>query len=141
MHDFDAARIEAWRERHAQDRTFRIGGEEFTYLVAVPPEALLPWLSMNEEMGEAEALANVDLTVLNFLEPGQEEKWNRVRADRPAEGPPITQADLLALCKWLMGQQTGRPTGTSSGSSTGSPTRESGTTSKDGSSSPVLAAV
>lgn len=139
MHDFDTPRIEAWRERHDQDRTFKIGGETFTYRVAVPPEALVPWLSMNEAMSEDEAISNADTTVLNFLEPGQEEKWRSVR--RPDLEPPLTTEDLLELCRWLMRQQTGRPTGTSSDSSRGSRTPESGTTSTDASSSrPAVAA-
>lgn len=127
MEDFDTPRIEVWRERHARDRSFKIGGEEFTYLVAVPPEALLPWLTLTQDVPEDAALKAIDQTVLNFLEPGQEEKWANVRS--PEVEPPITQADLLALCKWLMGQQAARPTGTSSGSTSGSRTAESGTTS------------
>lgn len=134
MHDFDTERIEVWRERQAQDRTFRIGEEEFTYRVAVPPEALLPWLTLDIEMSEVDALKAIDATVLGFLEPGQEEKWAYVR--RPDLEPPLTQKNLLDLCKWLMGQQVGRPTVTPSDSGTGSQTRESGTASTGVSSSP-----
>lgn len=139
MKDFDTERVAVWRERLEQDRTFRLGGQEFTYRVMVAPEALAPWFSLTGDEDEIDAIAAMDKTVLAFLEPGQDEKWWAARS--PDVEPPITGRNILDLCKWLLEEQAGRPTGKPSGSSPESATEGSGTTSTAGSDSPVLQAV
>lgn len=132
MKDFDEAR----RERLQRDRSFRIAGREFVYRPAVPPEALFGWFDMSADTPEAEAIATIDATIVEFLEPEYREAWREAR-DPDAENP-ITRDDMLELARWLLSEQAGRPTGQQSGSSTGPGLR--GTSSTDGSSSPVAAA-
>ena len=159
MKDFDADR----RKREEKDRSFKIGGETFTYRVAVPPEDLVDWSAMvggeftlKDDAGkpvvgpltpardadgelkydragtlvllpgepvstltEKEALEIYEQTIQAFLEPGQEEKWARVRAHDAAH--PLNLADMSALVRWLFEEHSGRPTGPSSGSTASTP--------------------
>lgn len=131
MKDFDEARA----ERQARDRSFRIGGEEFTYRPAVAPEAILQWSRMTggemPDLTEQEAIEIFDETVLAFLEVGQEKKWKAVRD--PKLENPLNISDLRELVSWLFEEQTGRPTGQPSDSSDGSGTPPTGTPSTEGS--------
>jgi hypothetical protein len=140
-----------------EERSFVIGGETFVYRSAVAPEAFKRWSMMvsgefllRDERGrpilddfkqpvstltETEALEIFDATVVAFLEPGQEEKWKKVR-DPEAENP-VTLQDMRALVRWLFEEQSARPTGPPSGSSRTSETASSGTPSTVESSSPA----
>lgn len=135
MKDFDAAR----REREKRDRSFTIGGQEFTRKVGLRPEELLLWneaTSGEKVPTEKEWIDVYDETVLAMLEPGQEDKWTQVRAD---QANPLTVHDLLELIKWLLTELSGRPTGQPSDSSDGLDSTE--TTSTGGSDSRALTAV
>ena len=131
MKDFDEARA----ERQARDRSFRIGGKEFTYRPAVAPEAILRWSQMTggevPELTEEQAIEIFDETVLAFLEVGQDGNWRAVR-DPNAENP-LNISDLRELVSWLFEEQTGRPTGQPSDSSPGSGSGGTGTPSTEGS--------
>lgn len=125
-------------ERLKGERSFKIGGETFTHRVAVAPEVIHPWLEASDTAdSEADWLKILDETVVAMLEPGQEDKWRKVR-DPEAENP-ITQLDLSALMRWLIEVTTGRPTGQPSDSSSGSD--GSGTSSTVVSSLPAPVAV
>lgn len=117
MKDFDEARA----EREARERTFKIGGEEFTFRPAVTPEALLAYNSaITGEVTptEQEWIALYDQTIVALLDPGQDDRWLHVRrGDAPN---PINVSDLTSLLEWLLEQQVGRPTGPPSDSSTSS---------------------
>lgn len=133
--DFDEAR----REREERDRSFTIGGEEFIRRVAVAPERILTWNKATAgdiTPTEEEWLALYDETILAMIEPGQEEKWAKVRD--PELPNPLTTGDLTALVRWLFESMVDRPTGQSSDSSPGRNGSE--TTSKEGSSSKPVAA-
>lgn len=130
MKDFDQER----QARVNRERTFRIGGEEFTYRPAVSPEALLPYntaITGDSRPSEAEWIELYDETIRALLDPGQEEKWATVR--NPDVENPISIQDLSGLLQWLLEEQVGRPTGQPSDSSTSSD--GNGTHSKDDSSS------
>jgi hypothetical protein len=77
------------------------------------------------------ALGIFDDTVVSFLEPGQEEKWAKVRDPNAAH--PLNLTDLRALVAWLFEEQSGRPTEPPSDSSDGPETPGTGTRSTDGS--------
>ena len=129
MKNFDEARA----EREARDRSFQIGGETFSYRPAIAPEAILRWSQMTggemPDLTEVEAIEIFDETVVAFLEPGQDEKWARVRSKDAKH--PINLADLRALVSWLFEEQTGRPTSQPSDSSGGPETEPTGTNSTD----------
>ncbi len=135
MKDFDAAR----KEREQRDRGFLIGGEKFVRRAGLRPEEILLWneaTSGEKAPTEKQWIEVYDETILAMLEPGQDEKWEAVRANTES---PLTVSDLLELIKWLLSEMTGRPTGPPSDSSAG---RDStGTTSMDDSGSPGLTAV
>lgn len=136
MKNFDEARA----ERERRDRSFQIGGEEFTYRPAVAPETILRWSQMTggemPDLTEEQALDIFDETVLAFLEPDQSEKWARIR--NPKAAHPLNVADLRALVSWLFEEQAGRPTGKPSDSSGGPAKEKTGTPSTDA--APSLAA-
>lgn len=132
MKNFDEAR----KEREQRDRSFQIGGEDFTYRPAVAPEAILRWSQMTggemaDELTEEQALAIFDETVVAFLEPGQEEQWAKVRD--PEAAHPLNISDLRELVSWLFEEQTGRPTEPPSDSSDGPESPGTGTRSTGGS--------
>lgn len=136
MKDFDEARA----EREKAERTFKLGGETFVHRVAVAPEKILRWnqASFGEiEMDEAKWIELYDETVLALIEPGQEEKWAKVR-DQDAEHP-IGMASLNAVIEWLFVEVSGRPTGPPSDSSDSR--GGTGTTSTAASASPAPTAV
>lgn len=131
MKNFDEARA----EREVRDRSFQIGGESFTYRPAVAPEGILRWSQMTggemPDLTEVEAIEIFDETVNAFLEPGQAEKWSRVRD--PQAKHPLNLSDLRDLVSWLFEEQAGRPTTQPSDSSGGSEKSETGTSSTDAS--------
>lgn len=118
MHDFDVER----KKREERDRSFKIGGEEFVYKPAVAPEVLLKWSQVAEGQvltTNDEWLGELDNTIVAMLEPGQAEKWAKVRA--PDVAHPINVADLQDVVQWLVEQVVSRPTGQPSVSSAGPP--------------------
>jgi hypothetical protein len=127
--NFDEAR----GEREKRDRSFQIGGEEFTYRAAVAPEAILHWSKMTggeiPDLTEEQALEIFDETVQAFLEPGQSEKWEKVR--NPNAKHPLNIGDLRDLVSWLFEEQTARPTTPPSDSSDGSESGGTGTNSTE----------
>lgn len=132
MKNFDEAR----REREQRDRGFQIGGEDFTYRPAVAPEAILNWSKMTggemgDDLTEEAALSIFDETVVAFLEPGQDEKWAKVRDPKAAH--PLNISDLRELVSWLFEEQSGRPTEPPSDSSDGPGSPTTGTPSTEGS--------
>lgn len=134
MRDFDEIR----REREQRDRSFRIGGEEFTYKASVAPEVLVRWNSAATaelELTETEWLELFDETTLAILDPGQQEKWERVRA--VGGDHPLNIGDMRAVIQFLIEEATGRPTGPPAGSSPGGDSTETG--SRGESSSPAEA--
>jgi hypothetical protein len=133
--DFDEAR----RERESYDRSFVIGGTQFTRRIAVAPERVLNWNKAGAgelELDEQGWLDLYDETVLALLEPGQEDKWAAVRS--PDLEHPLTGTDLTNLIRWLFTEMAGRPTGRSSDSSPGP--NGTATTSTDDSSSKLAEA-
>lgn len=134
--NFDEGR----QERLARQRSFTIGGETFTYKASVAPEVYLDWSKMvggeyGDELTEVKSIEIFDATIVGFLEPGQEEKWQKVRAI-DAEFP-LTLADMKDVVRYLFEENSGRPTGPSSDSSGGSRTAQTATTSKADEPSPA----
>lgn len=134
MHNFDEARD----VRMQGERSFQIGGQQFTYKPAVSPESLIPWADMTADTPEVEAIRIIDETVLAFLDPGQEGKW--LLARDPDSANPLTADDIIELIKWLVTEQSGRPTSPPSDSSNGSETGGHGTNLKAVPVSPVAVA-
>lgn len=134
MHDFDIAR----GLRLSQDRSFKIGGETFTYRPAVAPEAIVRYSDMGAETPELEAIEIIDETVIALLDEGQAEKWHGVR-NTNAENP-LSADDIITLIRWILEAQTARPTGPSPDSSSGSGPAKNGTDSKAATASPVAVA-
>lgn len=131
MRNFDEAR----EERLKRDRSFQIGGETFSYRAAVAPESILRWSQMTggeiDPLPEETAIEIFDETVLAFLEPGQDDKWKKVRD--PNAKIPLNVGDLKDLVLWLFEEQSGRPTSPPSDSSGGSGSGETGTSLTEGS--------
>jgi len=144
--DFDQKR----NARALKDRTFKLNGIEFEYRPAVAPESLIEWSRMVggehveraadgtilmdgsgqpiSSLSESQALEIYNTTILQFLSPGQETKWEAAR-DPNAENP-VNLTDLTDLITWLFEETSGRPTGpssSSSGSSSGGPNGQSET--------------
>jgi hypothetical protein len=109
----------ARQERATRDRTFELGGETFTHKAGVEMETLADYYDMTtlrEDVSNKEAISIIDATVLAFLEPGQEEKWHKVRHD-PLH--PITHSDAHSLIEGLLRSLSGRPTSPPSDSTDG----------------------
>lgn len=178
MKDFDTSR----NTRLSRERSFKIGGEVFTYRPSVAPESILGWsrmtggeFNLKDEQGkpvlgpqvpmrdakgelmfnklgellyrpgdpistlsEQDAIRVYDQTILAFMEPGQDEKWQKVR-NADAENPLSVQ-DLSDLIQWLFEEVSGRPTEQPSGSSNGSESGGTGTNLTAVSASPVAPA-
>ena len=66
-------------------------------------------------LSEERALEIYNNTILAFLSPGQEEKWEAARS--PNADNPINLTDLTDVITWLFEETSGRPTGPSSSSS------------------------
>jgi hypothetical protein len=155
MKDFDVAR----KEREERDRGFQIGGETFTCRAAVAPQSVMRWGKMTagefyardtngnvvvnpvsgrplSVLTEEEILEIFDETVVAFLEPGQQEKWEAVRAADAKH--PVNLDDLTELIEWLWEQSAGHPTGEPSGSTDGGASPPTETRSTEGSSLQVV---
>lgn len=120
MHDFDIIR----RETTNPTRSFRIGGEEFTFRPTCSANTLANYFdapttrwdecphcheklqigSLRPALDQLEAIDNL---ILEMLEPGQEEKWAAVRASKE---DPITLRQLQDVANHLVEAITGRPT-------------------------------
>lgn len=122
----------------AEEREFKIGGEQFRCKAAVRPETIAPFDDIQDETPVLETLALVDSIVVGMLEPDDDAEL-RYRALRAREADPLTVDDLLELVGWMIEKVTGRPTVLPGGSSAGPGT--TGTNSTEGSSSPELRAV
>lgn len=106
MKDFDALRSS--REQH--DRTFKLGGEIFTFRASIVPEeaaelydhldGFTPPLPLLEEV------ALVERAIKTFLEPGCRDLWDRVRAEAD---PPITHEDIQRTVGYILEVILGRP--------------------------------
>lgn len=133
MRDFDIDRA----AREDNDRTFRIGGQEFTFRPYVHPNTMVRFQASFGQ-GDEHFLAELDKIIsTELLEPGQEEEWLKLRAeDHPK---PPSAFDLVEVYNYVMGEATGRPTERSSDSTgTSSPT---GTASRGNSRSKALTSV
>lgn len=106
-----AASIEKARaEREQAQRTFTLGGETFTHRPTAEMETLADYYDMTSgrtNVDNHEAIAIIDRTVLAFLEPGQEEKWAKIRH---SETHPLSVGDCHGLIEALLAATTGRPT-------------------------------
>ena len=119
-------KIEAARKvREEGKRSFELAGETFTHKPAVDMETMAAYFDMTTlrvDLSNTEAINVLDQTVLAFLEPGQEEKWHKIRHEG---ANPLTYEDVHTLIEGLLRSLTGRPTGPSIDSTDG---RENGTT-------------
>lgn len=111
-------------ERASRRRQFTIGGETFSYRAGVEPEVLADWMDVGADTPELEAVRIADKTIVAFLDPSQADLWHQIRQPGALENP-ITSGDLLALIRWLISEQAGRPTEPSGSSSNGSQTQRS----------------
>ena len=92
----------------AQDRTFKVRGETFTWR-EVKPEILSSWEPAKKNGKEEDDVwAIMDQQVVFMLETDVErERWKALR-DR--EDKPVTIAQMRSILEWLVEEQTGRPT-------------------------------
>ena len=115
--DFDAER-HARRERREKemgDRKFTLCGEEFYYRVDISYD-LLSRIADQSELDGVELIRSMEASIVEMLEPGQEEHFLVVARNKE---DPLTFADLDDLQNWLTGVQLGRPTEVPSPSSPG----------------------
>ena len=114
MKDFDIIRA----ERENADRTFKIGGETFTFRPYVAPEHII---EMQMAITDDEYLTAVDrILPAHLLEEGQEDKWMRARKENPQ---PLSIYDISQVINHIQAVVSGRPTVPSTGSlPTASPT-------------------
>jgi hypothetical protein len=120
-------------ERMRKTRQFVIGGETFAYRPGVEPEVLAEWMDVGADTAEADAIKVADNTIVAFLESADVERWRALRQPGALENP-ITSGDLLAVLRWLIGEQGARPTEPSGDSSNGSRSPERGAALTDASS-------
>jgi hypothetical protein len=120
VRDFDSGRHERRAEREQADRTFVLGGETFVYRAEVS-YTVLEKISEQSEMIGADLIRSIEKSVVELLEPGQEERFLAVA--RAAEDP-FTWEDLNELSTWLTEVQMGRPTQALSPSGDGDGTTE-----------------
>lgn len=127
MKDFDIVRAEAANA----DRTFKIGGETFSFKRSVSADLLAAYFdtSFSAVTTNADVLVAADALVLGWLEKGQETKWKKVRAATAAD--PLSIRDIQNIIEHMTETLAGRPTESPSDSS--STPSETGTTSTDGS--------
>lgn len=110
MQDFDL--IGAENREHA-DRTFRIGGQEFTFRSYMHPSILI---ELENAKSDEDWLKKADkFMVENILEPGQEKAWAAVR-DIKAERA-ISVYEMASIIQHAVSVTSGRPTQPSSDSS------------------------
>ena len=150
--DFDVARKQR-ATRDARDRakrTFRIGGETFTWAPSARPEALTVLTTIRPGVRDAEgnyvldadgepvdrgtplheSVEIIDGIIEDLIEPDNDAhtRWHELRTRKV---DPITLEDMQELVQWLIVQVANRtPTQPSSPSTTGR--GRNATTSKDG---------
>lgn len=131
MKDFDPKR----RERvpaTVDERTFRIGGEEFVVAEYVRPETIAPIELIKPDSTIAEDLPLMDEIVEGFLQDEADvERWRELRK---RVKDPLVYSDIEDVVVWLVGLTTRRPTGRPSDSTDGPPAGS--TSSTEDSSSP-----
>lgn len=108
VRDFDAER----QKRYERPRSFKIGGEVFTFHRGLRPEdfnALTDeYFKMTPETPADEAVEVVDKTILGFLEAeADRERWHALRA---REKEAITGRDMREVLEMIFEEQTGVPT-------------------------------
>lgn len=108
MKDFDKERLQRHAERSLdlEERTFLLGGEQFTFRSEVS-YLVLERISAIGDDGGGGIIRDMEAAVLDLLEPGQEEKFLAVVRN---DAEPVTLADLNDLCAWLTEKQVDRPT-------------------------------
>lgn len=127
MRDFD--------ELLSQDRTFKVGGEVFTWRDVRPEVLALFDMPFPEENGKKDpdlpkkqatyVWDLADAQILLFIVPQDHERWKDLRK---REDGAVTIQQIEAIVSWLMEQQTGRPLATSGPSQVGpGPTATSST--------------
>jgi hypothetical protein len=90
----------------AKDREFKVQDQTFKWR-DVRPEVLSSFeIDVNGDDPNA-VWALMDKQILLFLENGQQEAWQALRA---REENPVTIGQMNAVLTWLMEEQTGRPT-------------------------------
>jgi hypothetical protein len=127
--DFDEARA----ERFSRPRTFKMGGEVFTFKVGFRPETFTEYvndyydviLGVRKATG-VEILEVFDSTIVRFLDPidRSPDRWEELRARHEPEPDSeeevdVTLGDMRDLLEWLIAQQANRPTRAPSSSGNG----------------------
>jgi hypothetical protein len=111
LQDFDIGR----HENLNKDRQFRIGGEDFTFRGTLAAERLSQYVDATSGESFVRILETADQLILSVLDPGQDEKWAKVRA---ADAQlPLTLREIQDVCSHLISVTAGRPTQSPSGSS------------------------
>lgn len=108
MKDFDAELRENHAKREAEmgDRSFRLGGETFTYRSTVS-YTVLEYIANTGELDGGDLIANLERGCVDLLEEGQEERFLAVLR---STSEPLSFTDLNDLCTWLTEAQVNRPT-------------------------------
>lgn len=126
MYDLDIIGAE---NREQADRTFRIGGKDFTFRKALHPEVAF---ALNVQLDDAEWLAKADeIVTTRILEDGQEENWKAVRSVEAER--PVSVYEISLIIQHAITVTSGRPTPPSSASPTTRSTRGTNSTEKPGS--------
>lgn len=131
--DFDTERAEV----EQRDRTFTLAGREFKFRLGVRPEALIEYsdfVTGRLQLDERDAIAMLDRTMSEYLEPEYHSVWKEAREDTTI-AHPITSDDIFRVIGYMTEVLTVRPTKASSDSSSGD--ESTGTTSTDDSPAPV----
>lgn len=100
----------------AQDRTFQVGGETFSWR-DVRPEVLTSFTADTNGSTDDNAVWRLlDDQIMLFLDPTETDRWTALRA---RDENPVTIVQLNSILTWLLEEQTGRPTETPSPSAPG----------------------
>lgn len=108
VRDFDAER----QERFARPRTFKIGGEAFTFHRGLRPEDFNAiagdYFGITPDTNQDEAIRIVDATIVGFLESEDDKgRWAELRK---RETEAITGRDMRQILEMIFEEQTGHPT-------------------------------
>lgn len=95
--------------------TFVVGGERFTIRQFVSAEVLADF-GRREVKNFGDTMEAYDQFVKQCIEPGDAEKWDKVRKEAD---PPLTVGAVEQILWWVMDLVTGRPTEASSSSGRG----------------------
>ena len=124
-------------QRKLRPTTFQIGGETFTFLIGLRPEAFSEKIQEyadsldNDTLTGLERLAIVDRAIENFLATDDDrERWKMVRA---REEDAVTSGDMRRVLLWLIEQQTDLPTTAPSSSGNGRETTGTSSTARSSS--------